>query len=117
MGQENLSEKPGWGFLIKSAPPRGAFVRNIIYEDSTLSVASKVMSIWTKYPSEGPPPQGGLTDIRNITYRNIVGTATQGEAGDWECSEDRACKEVYLFNVTVKESQGWKCANVGGKAK
>lgn len=104
----------GNGFLIKTAPTRGAYVRRVTYADCVLgNVTDIAMQIRTNYDGGRPPP-GGPTEIRDIAYRNLTVLYARG-AGAWRCDERRPCVNVTVQNVTVSGAQPhWNCANVSG---
>eukprot|EP01060_Flectonema_neradi_P040657 TRINITY_DN9360_c0_g1_i1.p1 TRINITY_DN9360_c0_g1~~TRINITY_DN9360_c0_g1_i1.p1 ORF type:complete len:435 (+),score=63.08 TRINITY_DN9360_c0_g1_i1:73-1305(+) len=101
---------------IKTAPSRGGFIRNVLYENITIMDASTILGLSTVYKSSAPPAPV-LTDIFNISYKSISRPAgsSGGHAGYFTCFEKPAvgCRNLQFEDIDIQgTTDGWSCQNV-----
>ena len=99
---------------IKSTIGRGGKVENVSYVNIRLEGVENGLNIQENY--NGANASGPVPVIRNISYINITGTATE-TAGAFECLSQMPCKEVTMRNVNIAGAKkGFSCENVQGEA-
>ena len=93
------------GLHIKTSPTRGAYVRDVAYDNITIGnvVDDFVISLTTSYGgSHGSPPASALTEITGVSYSNIRrggSTIHDTGAGEWECFPKRPCTNFSMLEV------------------
>lgn len=102
---------------IKSARGRGSFVRNITFEDLTLSNNILGPSINMYYADGDPlsPTDPGTPHISDVIYRQHRGSALTG--GVFLCLEEAPCTGIILddFNITTRVG-GLECVHAYGQS-
>ena len=102
---------------IKSARGRGSFVRNITFEDLTLTDNVMGPSINMYYADGDPlsPTDPGTPHISDITYGQHKGSALTG--GVFLCLEEAPCTGIILdeFNISARVG-GLECLYAYGKS-
>jgi hypothetical protein len=106
------------GLHIKTSPTRGAYIRDVAYDNITVGNVQHdyVISLTTSYgSSKGKHPKSALTEIAGVRYSNIRrGGATIHDtgAGEWECFAERPCVNFSMVEVDIAPAQKWKCSNL-----
>ena len=96
------------GLHIKTSPTRGAYVRDVAYDNITIGnvVDDFVISLTTSYGgSHGSPPASALTEITGVSYSNIRrggSTIHDTGAGEWECFPKRPCTNFSMLEVGAR---------------
>lgn len=97
---------------VKTAPARGAYIRNIRWENINASFSGMGVKFSVAYDKHAPPPNITYTKIDNLQLRNVGGSV--GIAGDLLCSHDMPCSNVVFDNVRFESLLGFSCKQVTG---
>jgi polygalacturonase len=97
---------------VKTAPARGAYIRNVLWEDITISFVGMGIKLSVAYDKHPAPPNTNFTVIDNLVFRRLKGTA--GIAGDLLCSHDIPCKNVAFDDVHIESLLGFSCKSIEG---
>ena len=101
---------------IKSARGRGGYVRNITFEDLTLSdnVMGPSVNMYYDDGDKLSPTDPGTPHISGITYRNHNGNAITG--GVFLCLPEAPCTDITLENINLTTRvAGFECINAFGE--
>ena len=107
----------GQGAHIKTRVEYGGFIRNIVYENNTILVAStQGILVETDYQSGGNCTADTCTEIRDIVFRNftvnLVGGLGGGGPGTIGCYKARPCVNVTFENIQINSTARWGCSNL-----
>merc|ERR1712129_220290 len=85
---------------------------NVSYVNIRLEGVKNGLNILENY--NGANASGPVPIIRNISYVNITGTATDS-AGEFECLSQMPCQEITMRNIDITGAEkGFTCENVQG---
>jgi polygalacturonase len=111
------------GLRIKSRRERGGLVENILYENCTMTNCRPALSIAAYYQQQTHAkfPQDDKAQLvtsttpkfRNITFRNITGSATR-DAGMIVGLPESLVENLVMENVTLIAKEGLTIANAKG---
>ena len=104
----------GQGAHLKTAAPRGGYVRNVTWQHNIFtSVSSAGMEIETDYQGTASGcDASNCTAISDIFFRNLTFNVVGGGPGSFQCFPPRPCTNVVWENVRVNTTGAWGCAHV-----
>eukprot|EP00039_Didymoeca_costata_P008735 m.115566 g.115566 ORF g.115566 m.115566 type:complete len:400 (+) comp14210_c0_seq1:133-1332(+) len=97
---------------VKSLPSFTGLIENILWEDMTLSGVAMGGIVFNEYDQNEEIPF--LMRVRNLTVRNVTGTA-KTEVGKILCGTGpNRCDEITLEDIDISAPKGWSCQNAYG---
>eukprot|EP01084_Bolivina_argentea_P290933 499903_1 len=100
------------GPRIKSAKCRGGMIENITFSNIVLEKVQYGITLDAQRNDCGNE-KDVFPIIRNISYTNITGTATDF-AGEWLCLKQLPCYQIDLNDINITCNTGFSCQYVHG---
>ena len=100
---------------VKADTHSTGFLRNVLFQNLTMTGAGQTIEIESNYPTRGGSGVGTLA-MTNLTFADIVSDKAT-VAGQFLCSSNAPCEGIAVRNVVhTGAGQGWTCAFAHGTA-
>ena len=101
---------------IKADTQSSGFLRDVLWQNLTMSGAGMTIEVESNYPSRGGSGVGTLA-MTNLTFADIT-SDNAAVAGLFLCSSNAPCRGITVRNVVhTHAAAGWTCAYAHGSAQ